>query len=197
MNVNTVKDFLGYSRSEYSAILFQVDNVFKSDSIKNDILKTYKIPYEITDWKENNKQLLRGLAAQSTSSLFIQLFILFSIAISIFSLINTKIMEKYKEIGILKALGMNNSNLIKIFVNIAFILGFSGIILGLLISLIMLIVFINFTKDDSGNPIFNLVFRTFNIFLTIIFDIFIIVISGYFSSRKVLKIDPAQIIIGR
>ena len=61
----------------------------------------------------------------------------------------------------------------------------------------MLIVFINFTKDDSGNPIFNLVFRTFNIFLTIIFDIFIIVISGYFSSRKVLKIDPAQIIIGR
>lgn len=196
MKKEEVQDFLGYKRNEYTSLFFQINNVFESDKIKNDILNFYNEPYEITEWKESNKQLLNGLSAQSQSGFFIQFFILMSIGVSILSFINMKIVEKYKEIGILKAMGMKNINIIKIFLYISFILGFSSIFLGMILSFFMLNLFINLTRNEQGLPLFDLTIRTNYLILTILFNIFTVVISGYISSRKVIKIEPAKIITG-
>lgn len=196
MRRENVQDFLGYKRNEYSSLFFQVNNVFDSDKIKKEILDFYNEPYEITEWKESNRQLLNGLSAQSQSSFFIQFFILMSIGISILSIINMKIMEKYKEIGVLKAIGMKNINIIKIFLYMSFILGLSSVLLGTGLAFGILNLFINLTKNEQGIPLFNLVIKTNYLILSILFNIFIVVLAGYLSSKKVIKIEPAKIIIG-
>lgn len=196
MKRENVQDFLGYKRNEYSSLFFQVNNVFESDKIKKEILNFYNEPYEITEWKESNRQLLNGLSAQSQSSFFIQFFILMSIGVSILSIINMKIMEKYKEIGVLKAIGMKNINIIKIFLYMSFILGLSSVILGTGLAFGILNLFINLTKNEQGIPLFNLVIKTNYLILSILFNIFVVVLAGYLSSKKVIKIEPAKIIIG-
>ncbi|MCX7589827.1 MAG: FtsX-like permease family protein [Patescibacteria group bacterium] len=187
---------MGYKRYECNTLLFQINDVFKSDKLKNEILLSYNQPYELTEWKESNKQLLNGLSAQSQSSFFIQFFILMSIGVSILSIINMKVVEKYKEIGVLKALGMKNKNIIKIFIYMSFILGILSIILGTTLAFIILNLFINLTKNEQGVPLFNLVIKTNYLILSILFNILVVIAAGYISSRKVIKIEPSKIIIG-
>jgi lipoprotein-releasing system permease protein len=196
INLNRAQDLLGYKRNEYSSIIFQVYDIFNSDKIKKDLLNNYVSKYEISEWKESNKQLLNALSAQRSSGLFIQSFILISIIISLFSIINMKIFEKYKEIGVLKALGMSNLSLMKVFINISLILGFIGVVLGLIISLIMIKLFINLTKSPEGSFIFNIVIRFPYLFITLFIDVLATIFAGYLSSKKISKIQPAQIIIG-
>ncbi len=196
MNKEEVQDFLGFKRYEYSSLLFQVNNVFDSDKIKRQILNNYNYPYEIYEWKEKNKQLLNGLSAQSTSSIFIQFFILFSISISIFSIINMKIVEKYKEIGVLKALGMKNKKITLVFIYMSFILGISSVILGLIFAFLILNLFTNLVKNEQGLPLFDIVIKTNYFIATVLFNIFSIALAGYLSSRKISKIEPSKIIIG-
>ncbi|MCS7183932.1 MAG: FtsX-like permease family protein [Patescibacteria group bacterium] len=196
MNISQVQDFLGYRRKEVSSIFFQVKNVFASDKIKEKILSKYDDPYEVLDWKNENKQLLRALSAQRSSGFFVQFFILLSITISVFSIINMKIMEKYKEIGILKAIGMKNKQVIKIFLNISLILGILGIIVASIISLVMTKIFLKITQSPEGKPLFEIVINYPYIFITILLNIFSIFLAGYLSSKRISKIEPAQIIIG-
>ncbi|MCS7200809.1 MAG: ABC transporter permease [Patescibacteria group bacterium] len=195
-DINRVQDILGYSRSEFSSIFFQINNVFDSDKIKNKLLVNYRWPYELSEWKESNQQLLRGLAAQSRSGFFVQFFILISIAVSIFSIISMKIVEKYKDIGVLKSLGMQNFEIIKIFVNISFLLGLTGVLLGLVLGLGMINLFLSLTKTEEGLPLFDIVVRFEYLLLTIVFNVLTIMMAGYLSARKVINIEPAKIIIG-
>ncbi|GIW65515.1 MAG: permease [Candidatus Parcubacteria bacterium] len=196
IKIEEAQDFLGFKRNEYSSILFQINNVFESDKIKKIISNNFNFPYELTEWKESNKQLLNGLSAQSQSSFFIQFFILISIAISILSILNMKVVEKYKEIGILKALGMNNNKISKIFIFMSLLIGFLGVLLGTLFAFLLLNIFINLTKSPEGIPLFNLVIRTNFLIATILFNLFAVIFAGYISSRKAIKYEPAKIIVG-
>ncbi|GIW66590.1 MAG: permease [Candidatus Parcubacteria bacterium] len=196
IKIEEAQDFLGFKRNEYSSILFQVNNVFKSDKIKKIISNNFNFPYELTEWKESNKQLLNGLSAQSQSSFFIQFFILISIAVSILSILNMKVVEKYKEIGILKALGMNNSKIAKIFIFMSLLIGFLGVFLGTLFAFLLLNIFINLTKSPEGIPLFNLVIKTNFLIATILFNLIAVIFAGYISSRKAIKYEPAKIIVG-
>ncbi len=196
VNIEDIQGFLGFKKNEYSSILFQINNVFESDTIKNIISKNFYFPYELIEWKESNKQLLNGLSAQSQSSFFIQFFILISIAISILSILNMKVVEKYKEIGILKALGMNNSNISKIFIFMSLLIGFLGVLIGVLLAFILLNVFINLTKNQEGVPLFKLVIKTNFLILSILFNLLAVIFAGYISSRKAIKYEPSKIIVG-
>ncbi|GIW67679.1 MAG: permease [Candidatus Parcubacteria bacterium] len=196
IKIEEAQDFLGFRRNEYSSILFQVNNVFESDKIKKIISNNFNFPYELTEWKESNKQLLNGLSAQSQSSFFIQFFILISIAVSILSILNMKVVEKYKEIGILKALGMNNDKIAKIFIFMSLLIGFLGVFLGTLFAFLLLNIFINITKSPEGIPLFNLVIKTNFLIATILFNLLAVIFAGYISSRKAIKYEPAKIIVG-
>ena len=191
-----VQDFLGYKRDEYSSLYFQIYNVFDSDKIKKILEQNFNFPYELSEWKESNKQLLNGLSAQSQSSFFIQFFILISIGISILSILNMKVVEKYKEIGVLKAIGMNNSNISKIFIYMSFIIGFLGVFIGIVFTFLILSLFINLTKNEQGVPLFNLVIKTEYFILSMLFNLFVVIFAGYISSRKAIKYEPSKIIIG-
>jgi lipoprotein-releasing system permease protein len=196
IKIEEAQDFLGFKRNEYSSILIQVNNVFESDKIKKTILNNFNFPYELTEWKELNKQLLNGLSAQSQSSFFIQFFILMSITVSILSILNMKVVEKYKEIGILKALGMNNKKIARIFIFMSLLIGFIGVSLGVLFAFLLLKLFINLTKNPEGIPLFNLVIKTNFLISSILINLFAVICAGYISSRKAIKYEPAKIIIG-
>jgi lipoprotein-releasing system permease protein len=107
-----------------------------------------------------------------------------------------KVVEKYKEIGILKALGMNNSNISKIFIFMSLLIGFLGVLIGVLLAFILLNVFINLTKNQEGVPLFKLVIKTNFLILSILFNLLAVIFAGYISSRKAIKYEPSKIIVG-
>jgi len=85
---------------------------------------------EIKDWKSQNAQLLGGLSGQSVSSLMIQIFVLISVILGIASVLAISVVQKSKQIGILKAMGIKDKIASEIFLFQGLLLGIGGGILG-------------------------------------------------------------------
>ena len=119
---------LGMQDNQYSAIEIQVDDVFASTDVAAR-LATDGIT--VVDWQDENEELLSGLAAQSGSSFLIQAFVLIAVALGIASTLAISAVQKTKQIGILKAMGMRDGAAGRIFLFQAAILGVAGVIVGI------------------------------------------------------------------
>lgn len=111
-------------------------------------------------------------------------FSLISILVSslmIFILTNNRVMERVKEIGILKSLGARGKDIIRLFNIENFIIGVISSVTGIIV-IRMLVEPINnvmmMLLDDSG------MFKIYNeiVIICLIFNIFIVVLSGYIPS---------------
>ncbi len=112
--------------------------------------------YEVSNWIANNEELLSGLQGQSISSLMIQVFVMISVILGIASVLAIIVMQKSKQIGILKAMGIQNSDASFIFLFEGLILGLLGAIFGVLLGLGLAYSFTTFALNADGTPVIPL-----------------------------------------
>src|SRR6056297_2721244 len=139
-----------------NSIVIQVDKVFDADLVAQTVNTSISRDLgglEIIDWKEQNESLLSGLQGQTISSVFIQAFVLISVVIAIASILAITVLQKSKQVGILKAMGTDDVKASRIFLYEGFLLGLGGTILGVSLGVLMLWAFGTFATDTNGNPI--------------------------------------------
>ena len=120
-----------------------------SDKLNNSTIK-------VDNWKAQNAQLLSGLQGQSISSIMIQVFVLISVVLGIASVLAITVMQKSRQIGILKAMGIKNSSTSFIFLFEGLILGFFGAVLGIVFGLGLSYAFTKFALGPDGTPVIAL-----------------------------------------
>ncbi|SHK30432.1 lipoprotein-releasing system permease protein [Hathewaya proteolytica DSM 3090] len=148
-NLKTAEDM--FSREgKLSSIETQVKEVFKADIIAERIEKDLDSNLKITNWKEQNEELLSGLTGQSASSYLIQVFILLAVLLGIASVLAISVVQKSRQIGILKAMGIKNSDASLIFLFQGLMLGIIGSIIGTVLGLALTFIFSNFVKNGDG-----------------------------------------------
>ena len=133
------------------------DSVFLADEIATKIItKIDDDTLTVDNWKDQNEQLLSGLQGQSISSLMIQVFVLISVVLGIASVLAITVMQKSKQIGILKAMGIKNSSTSYVFLFEGLILGFFGALLGIILGLGLSFAFTKFALNPDGTPVIAL-----------------------------------------
>ncbi len=186
------QDLLSLDKNTYSAIEIQVKDVFSAD-VYNNALDTPSGLKSI-DWKAQNEELLSGLNGQSVSTIMIQVFVLVSVVLGIASTLAITVLQKSKQIGILKAMGIKNTQASLIFMFQGIILGFLGGILGMGLGYGLLEMFSTFAKGSDGNPIIPI---TFDLGF-ILFSGSIAIVSAFVASlipaRKSLKLSVIEVI---
>lgn len=126
--------------SRISAIEIQIKDPFQSDVIAE--AWRGRIPEEeIIDWKEQNKQLLIALSSQSSSTYTIQFFVILAVTLGISSVLAVSVVQKSKEIGILKAMGVTKSSASRIFLLQGFLLGAAGSVIGAVLGILLISLF--------------------------------------------------------
>ncbi len=85
---------------------------------------------KVQNWKEVNKDLLNGLAAQSQTTNIIRFFVLILVATSIASVLIVSVLQRSREIGILKSMGASSLALQGIFTYLGMLVGVSGASVG-------------------------------------------------------------------
>lgn len=93
---------------QVTAIEIQVKDVFNADVLASKM--SVREGLEVIDWKTQNEELLTGLNGQSISTIMIQVFVLVSVVLGIASTLAITVLQKSKQIGILKAMGIYDSN---------------------------------------------------------------------------------------
>jgi len=178
-----------------TAIEMQVKEelLYEADAIADDIDDELDLEDEdlkITNWIDENQNLLNGLQSQSLSSYFIQSFVLISVVIGIGSVLAITVVQKQRQLGILKAMGINNRTSSLIFLFQGLILGILGAIGGISLGIMFLYGFTQASASDfiviSYDPIF--------ISVSAMIIIGSSVLAALGPAIKSSKLDPIEVI---
>ncbi len=121
-------DVLDLPADAVNVVEVQVVDVFASDLVA---ARHDSDVFEATDWQSENRALLTGLRSQSVSSIMIQVFVVIAVGLGIASTLAVAAVQKTRQIGILKALGLTDRRSGAVFLWQAGILGVLGTALGL------------------------------------------------------------------
>ncbi|MDO8603227.1 MAG: lipoprotein-releasing ABC transporter permease subunit [Candidatus Omnitrophota bacterium] len=108
----------------------RVDDVNSADRIKKDVQEKIGFDYWVRSWSELNKNLFSALKLEKITMFIILALIVVVACFNIASTLIMMVMEKTKDIGILKSIGVDNSGIRRIFMLDGFLIGFAGTVIG-------------------------------------------------------------------
>ena len=198
--MNTAQEFLSVS-DQYSGISVKLhkEYVEEADVIASHIQQKLSYPYNVSNWIGLNKNLFSLLKLEKWVIFIIIALIVLVAGFGLTSVLSMHILDKRKEIGILKALGTTNRDLKKIFFSRNMIIGFTGIVIGLIIGLLISLLLTHtdiITIESDVYLIEHLVVENQPIdFVCIILVAGIIIaLSSYFPLRKISQLQAVSII---
>lgn len=194
--LNTTQNLLGIG-DQVDRIEIQIldDRVFDAETLSAEIAVLLNDnTLTISNWIQENAELLSGLQGQSISSTMIQVFVLISVVLGIASVLAIIVMQKSKQIGILKAMGIQNIDASLIFLFEGLILGVLGAILGVLLGLGLSFSFTTFALKDDGTPVVPLFIDPGFIALSAMIAILASLGASLIPARKSSKLSVIEVI---
>jgi lipoprotein-releasing system permease protein len=177
-----------------SEIEIQVNEVFDAQTIATSISSELGDQYTITNWMDENEDLLSALTAQSSSSLMIQVFVTISVVLGIASVLAISVIQKSKQIGILKAMGIKDSKASLIFLFEGLLLGLMGAICGVLLGLGLSASFSAFALNAAGEPVVNLLFDPAQIAISALVGILASSLASLIPAWKSSRLSVIEVI---
>ena len=179
-----------------SSIEMKVDksNIFSTDELAKSLSQVMPSTLKVENWKDNNESLLNALSGQQSSSLTIQVFIIISVTMGISSVLAISVMQKSKQIGILKAMGIKNRSAASIFLIQGLLLGIIGAISGTFIGIGLFKVFNMLVKTTDGKPLISGNIYMDFIAISAVLSITASVVAAGVAARKSLKLNPIEVI---
>ena len=117
-------------KKKVSGIEIQVREIERADQIAKEIQTSLGFPYHARDWMRMNKNLFSALRLEKIVMFIILILIILVAAFNIVSTLFMVVMEKSKEIAILKSMGASRFSIIKIFSFQGLIIGVTGTAIG-------------------------------------------------------------------
>ncbi len=116
-----------------TGIEVKVEDAYHAERTKKDLQKNLGALYPVRSWQDMNKNLFSALKLEKVAMFIILLLIIIVAALNIISTLIMVVMQKSKEIAILKSLGATSGSIMKIFMIEGIIIGFVGTLLGTII----------------------------------------------------------------
>lgn len=178
-----------------TSVEIAVTDVFQADVIAAEIERNLNSPYiKIEDWKGQNQSLLSGLDGQRTSSLIIQAVIIVSVVIAISSVLAMSVLQKSRQIGILKAMGIKDRQASLIFIYQGFLVGLIASVAGIALGMGLLFAFNYFTTNPDGSTLVNLYIDYSFIIGSWLIDLLASTVAGIVPARQSLRLNPIDVI---
>lgn len=110
----------------------KIDNIYKAKIVADDIAEFLGMPYFARDWMQMNRNLFSALKLEKIAMFIILILIIFVAAFNIISTLIMIVMEKNREIAILKSMGATNKAIMNVFMVQGIIIGITGTVLGIM-----------------------------------------------------------------
>ncbi len=187
---------LSGSKNKISAIGIWVDDIFDVKPIKENLSEGLSYPFYLRDWMEINKSLFSALKLEKTA-MFISLTVL--ILVAAFNIASARIMmvmEKTKDIAVLKAMGATNKTIRKIFIIQGMIVGIIGTLIGTISGVLIcfLLKKYDFIQLPDAYPFSTLPVQleTFDVLMISVSAVIICFFSTLYPAHKASKMDPVE-----
>ena len=153
-----------------------------------------QFPYKIESWQESNAQLVSALNAQAVSTGIIRGVVLAVVVLGIASVLVVSVVQKQREIGILRAMGATRGQVLRLFLVQGAVVGALGSALGLLLAVALIWVFTSFVRGSDGLPLFNISLPLDTAVRVALVATVCGVLAAIAPARRAAQLDPAQAI---
>ena len=145
-------------------------------------------------WMATNAQLLVALRSQGSSSIMIQAFVILAVALGIASVLAVSVVQKAREIGILRATGTSTGKVVRVFLIQGGLLGVGGAIVGIAIGTLLALFFANLAQNPDGSPTFPVALTPQLFARALLTAVIVGILSAALPARRAARLDPADAI---
>lgn len=128
--LRTAQDFMNL-KDAVTGIEVTVDDIYAAPQLASSIQERLGYPFWTRDWQAMNEPLFAALKLEKLVMGLILTFIIAVASMNIISTLTMLVIEKRREIAIMKAMGAGRFDLMKLFMIDGLLVGFIGTVLGL------------------------------------------------------------------
>ncbi len=191
VSIREAQNLLDLSGS-VSTFEIRVEDPFEAEIAAAEIAKLTGLVAE--PWTELNRQLLIALQSQSSSSIMIQFFVILAVALGIASVLVVSVVQKSREIGILRATGTSVRSVTVVFLIQGFAVGLVGSVIGIGLGATLALLFAQMAVNPDGSPTFPVNLNALLFARAAVTAISVGFAAAAAPARHAAKLDPAQAI---
>lgn len=147
-------------------------------------------------WIKTHAQFFVAVAAQQSSNTVIRLFVALSVALGIASVLVVSVVQKSREIGILRAMGITRGQILRVFLLQGGLLGLGGAVIGSVMGGFGLLLWQKLQHNADGTPLFPLSFEPSLFFSAVILATLTGLVSAFVPALRAARLDPVVAIRG-
>jgi len=169
-----------------------LDDVWAAQDIADDLARRW--PLKVESWQQANAQLVSALNAQSVSTALIRGVVMVVVVLGIASVLVVSVVQKRREIGILRAMGATQGQVLRIFLLQGAIVGALGSAAGVVLAVGLVWAFTHFVRGADGLPLFNITLAPLLALQVAGVATLCGVLAAVAPARRAAALDPAQAI---
>ena len=129
VNLKTGQDILGLS-GKLSGVSLKLDDIYSAQKVRDELAETLGVQYIVKTWMQLNENFFAALKLEKVTMFIILTLIVLVASFNIASTLIVMVVDKTKDIGILKTIGATSGKIKKIFIYEGLLIGAIGTFLG-------------------------------------------------------------------
>ncbi|MDC7700489.1 ABC transporter permease [Vogesella indigofera] len=187
------QNLLGFQR-DITEIYVKSERLFEAESLAANLALATGLTAD--SWQSSNGQLVTALKSQTASSLMIRVFVTFAVALGIASVLVVTVVQRQREIGILRAMGTPASRILAVFLLQGGLVGLFGSLFGSLLGAVMAEGISRLAKTEDGSPLFPVVLDGELFITTALIATLVGVLAALLPALRAARLDPVVAIRG-
>ena len=190
-------DRLFHMNEKVSGQILRLNKAKWANELSEFLKKDLAYPYMVMTWKEKNRSLFKWMDIQRWPILFIFSLIAMVGLVNIISALAMIVLDKTRQIGILKSLGVSHTGLRQLFLFYGFMIGLAGAIIGSFLALLLAWMQNNFKIITLPEDIYFMDFipmdvSIFDVFSIAIISIVCAIFAAIWPTVRAERIEPAD-----
>jgi lipoprotein-releasing system permease protein len=169
-----------------------VSDVFAAEKIAASLRS--QTDQKIESWIETNSQLFAAIANQNIMTVMIRGFVAIIVAVGITSVLVVSVVQKQREIGILRAMGAPRAAILRVFLLQGAIIGIAGAVFGSIAGTGLIAMGSKLMRSPDGTAFFSVTWAPELYLSAVAVAIVFGLLAAVVPARRAASLDPAQAI---
>ena len=129
-DIRAAQEFFGFG-SAVSGVELRLDDIYRAPDVRDAVKERLGFPFHARDWMQMNRNLFSALKLEKFAMFVILILIVLVASFNIVSTLMMNVMEKQKEIAILKSMGATHKGIMLVFMLQGLLIGLIGTTIGI------------------------------------------------------------------